>query len=164
MAKAIATCRCEKCGEIFTKTKICKSHREADDWKQWAEWNCTLCPACYAKAKEAEYAATHSIKEMHYGEYKRSYSNCKTVSGSYNSETKTIKVYIEKEEPVDVEEYTRAVNASKSEIFQAAHRMAKILMEDAAGCSYSATFALCLKYVYAEIREAKAYFIAQAAA
>lgn len=161
MAKATAICKCEKCGETFTKVKICNSRREANEWERWAESNCTLCPECYSKAKEAEYAATHSIKEMHYSEYKRNYSNCKTVAGSYNSKTKTIKVYVD---AIDVEEYTRAANASKSEIFKVAHQMAKALMEDAEGYSYSATFSLCLKYVYAEIKEAKAYFAAHKAA
>ena len=164
MAKATATCRCKECGEVFTKTKICYNRQQANEWEQWTESHCTICPACYAKAKEAEYAATHSIKEMRYSEYKVNYPDCRTVPGSYNSETKTIMVYIEKSSPAYTDKYTRAANASKSEILRAAHRLAKKLMKNAAGCSYSATFSLCLKYVYEKVREAKAYISARTAA
>lgn len=34
------------------------------------------------------------IVQMKYSSYKKHYSDCKTVSGSYDSELKTIKVYI----------------------------------------------------------------------
>ena len=40
---------------------------------------------------------------------------------------------------------------TKSELFKAAHKLAKSVMQ--AGDSYSATFALCLKAVYAQSKE-----------
>lgn len=43
-----------------------------------------------AEKEEAEKA--NGIVEMHYAEYKKNYAGCKTVAGSYNKATKTIKV------------------------------------------------------------------------
>lgn len=36
--------------------------------------------------------------EMLYRDYKRDYSDCKTVPGSYNGETKTIKVWCKRKD------------------------------------------------------------------
>ena len=44
-------------------------------------------------AKQAEEEKAAGIVEMHYSEYKREYKGCRTVDGSYNKRTKTIKVY-----------------------------------------------------------------------
>lgn len=46
------------------------------------------------KATKAEAVEKASgIVEMHYSEYKNNYANCKTVYGSYDKYSKTIKVY-----------------------------------------------------------------------
>lgn len=42
--------------------------------------------------KAAEEAAQKGIVRMHYSEYKKNYSECKTVEGSYDKRTKTIEV------------------------------------------------------------------------
>ncbi len=57
-----------------------------------------LCSKCYAEQKAAEMAEGFNAVEMFYGDYKEKFSNCKTKPGSYNRETKTIVVYIPKEE------------------------------------------------------------------
>lgn len=62
---------------------------------------CGCCSACYSEKKRIEMevkAEKEGLEcvEMHYGEYKRNYEDCKTVPGSYNGETKTIKVWIKK--------------------------------------------------------------------
>lgn len=43
-------------------------------------------------AAEAEAAARSGLRRMAYAEYKRFYSDCKTVDGSYDKSTKTIEV------------------------------------------------------------------------
>ena len=164
MAKAQVVCTCKKCGKTFVKVKDCHNRREADNWEAWAATHYDVCPDCYAEAKEAQYASTHTIKEMHYGEYKRNYSNCKTVPGSYNKVTKTIKVYLnnESEDPY-LAAYKKIASVSKSEIFRTAHQMAKETLKGTTGYNYSVTFAACLKVCYASIKEAKAYCAAHAA-
>lgn len=63
-----------------------------------------LCSKCYAEQKSAEMAEGFDAVEMFYGEYKEKYSDCKTKPGSYNRETKTIIVYVPKEEPTEERE------------------------------------------------------------
>ena len=53
-----------------------------------------LCPCCYEAKKESENAQGCEEVEMHYGEYKSNYADCKTKAGSYNPKTKTIIVYV----------------------------------------------------------------------
>jgi hypothetical protein len=58
-----------------------------------------LCSECYKEQKkiDAEIEAEKAglvVKDMSYREYKQNYADCKTVPGSYNGETKSIKVYI----------------------------------------------------------------------
>lgn len=165
MAKATVTCTCKKCGKTFTKTKICYNRREANDWEAWAESHFDTCPDCYAEEKQAKYAATHVYKEMHYGEYKRNYSDCKTVPGSYNSKTKTIKVYLKNEnEDPHLAVCKQVASVSKSEIFKVAHELTRETLKGTTGYSYSATFAACLKWCYEYIKEAKAYCAARSVA
>lgn len=54
MAKAIAYCTCEKCGEEFVKENRLMSRAAADSWTEWAEANVTLCPKCWGKAKHEQ--------------------------------------------------------------------------------------------------------------
>lgn len=49
MARAIANCKCEKCGETFEKIAFKYNRTEADKWQEWAEENCTICPDCWRK-------------------------------------------------------------------------------------------------------------------
>lgn len=76
--------------ELFGKT----SDRERKI--KWLEEN-GICPEC--KAKEAAQGCEEI--EMHYGEYKKNYSECETKPNSYNAETKTIIVYVPIEESVE---------------------------------------------------------------
>lgn len=63
--------------------------------KLWWYSNKCDCPTCYEAQKAAKMAADNYVeREMHYGDYKRNYSDCKTKNGSYNPKTKTIIVYI----------------------------------------------------------------------
>lgn len=67
-----------------------------------------ICPEC----EEAEKAANCEEVEMHYSEYKKNYSDCKTKANSYDKKTKTIIVYV----PKKVEEETAEENTEESEI------------------------------------------------
>lgn len=60
-------------------------------------WNFSSClKKAWADAKEAVKAAAEAAKtglrRMHYSEYKRNYSDCQTVEGSYDKASKTIEV------------------------------------------------------------------------
>lgn len=65
--------------------------------KKIIHWTFSMClKSAWATAKEAVKAATEfaktGLRRMHYAEYKRNYSNCETVEGSYDKKTKTIEV------------------------------------------------------------------------
>lgn len=61
--------------------------------------NYCVCSECYKAQKEQEMQEQgYEEVRMHYGEYKRNYSDCKTKSDSYDKETKTIVVYVQKGE------------------------------------------------------------------
>ena len=57
-----------------------------------------ICSCCYREQKEIEKSIGTKEVEMSYREYKTNYADCKTKSGSYNGETKTIIVYVPEEE------------------------------------------------------------------
>ena len=111
MAKAIAICTCEKCGNTFERTNICYNRRDADSWEAWAKDHFTLCPECYAAEKAAQMAEANDIREMHYGEYKQNFADCKTVPGSYDPKTKMIQVYV----PKDIPEESASAESSPSQ-------------------------------------------------
>lgn len=52
MAKAIAYCKCEKCGEEFVKENRLQNRSDANHWTEWVEANITLCPKCWRKAEQ----------------------------------------------------------------------------------------------------------------
>lgn len=54
MAKAVATCMCEKCGREFEMTAIKFNRREADNWEKWAADYYTVCSDCWNAEKEEE--------------------------------------------------------------------------------------------------------------
>ena len=114
---------------------------------KWLET--TLCPDCY----EAQKHADCDIVEMKYSEYKKSYANNGTVNGSYNAATKTIKVYVKKagQEPAKPDK----ANMTKSEIFKAAHKMAKAAKQKWPGIDYRAQFGAILKAMLEDIKKAK---------
>lgn len=60
---------------------------------EWWERKC-VCSACYQEQKDIENSIDCDEVEMSYRQYKTEYANCKTKSGSYNGETKTIIVYV----------------------------------------------------------------------
>ena len=53
MAKAVAECKCRKCGATFFKEAIRGNRADADNWETWAAQHYDLCPDCY-KAEKAE--------------------------------------------------------------------------------------------------------------
>lgn len=57
-----------------------------------------ICPACYREKKEIEKSIGCDEIEMPYRDYKLLYAACKTKAGSYNGITKTIIVYVPKNE------------------------------------------------------------------
>lgn len=128
-----------------------------------------VCPDCYSAKKAAEYSKSCEIIEMHYGEYCNKYHGCKTVDGSYNKATKTIKVYVPRqaapapkapETPNPADDNKKMLQEiasfSKSQLFKRAHQLARQFTKKYSGTSYSANFSICLKELYAGIQEAKA--------
>ena len=67
MARAIAECTCATCGAKFEKIAFKYNRTEADEWKAWAEENCTTCPDCWTKEKQEKDAmkAAELIAELH---------------------------------------------------------------------------------------------------
>lgn len=57
MARAIAECRCSQCGAKFEKVQFRPNRKMADEWKEWAEENCTTCPDCWQKEQQEKAAA-----------------------------------------------------------------------------------------------------------
>lgn len=164
MAVAMVKCVCKKCGKEFTVRVEKHNRREADSWEAWAQSHYDTCQDCYAAAKSSTCAADEEIVEMHYGEYKRNYADNKTVRGSYNPETKTIKVIVKKQVPQvttddliaqDSNFAKKVADVSKSEIFAEAHRMAKETVRKYTDADYKVTFAACLREVYRVVKLAK---------
>lgn len=56
MAKAIAKCTCERCGNVFEVTATKRNCREADSWVQWASKHYTVCDDCTFKEREEKAA------------------------------------------------------------------------------------------------------------
>lgn len=54
MARAMANCTCEKCGNTFTKIAYRQNRTDARNYEAWAEANCTICPECWKAEKEAK--------------------------------------------------------------------------------------------------------------
>ena len=67
MARAIAECTCAQCGAKFEKVQFRPNRKMADEWKEWAEENCTVCPDCWQKEKQEKDAAKAEalIEELH---------------------------------------------------------------------------------------------------
>lgn len=63
-----------------------------------------ICSCCYKEQKEMEKSIGCEEVEMLYKDYKLKYANCQTKAGSYNGTTKTIIVYVPKEEKLGAKE------------------------------------------------------------
>ncbi len=65
MAKARATCTCERCGAAFYVEATRASRKSADEWEEWAAGNYTVCRECEAKeyAELAEKAAKQAQED-----------------------------------------------------------------------------------------------------
>lgn len=161
MAMGNVTCTCKKCQNTFKKIRKFSSRKEADNWETFAVGYYDLCPACYAK-EQAEKLMQGEVVEMHYSEYKNKYANKRTIYNSYNPATKTILVVVKTAEEVAEEKriMEQRVSASKSEIFRAAHNLAKTMRSENPEKSYRECLSVCLKKVYSMIREAKEYLAA----
>lgn len=65
MAKAVANCKCVKCGKSFDVTAIKRNRREADNFEEWAEANITMCYDCErAEAHEEALKASEGMPEL----------------------------------------------------------------------------------------------------
>lgn len=114
MAKGTHECNCPSCGKAI---KIECTKRNSTEARNWEEYMAKEEHYCYACNVEGEQERKGMVaKEMPYGEYKENFADCKKVPGSYNSETKTIKVYVPAE-PTVTEETIAAIK----EIIKAAH-------------------------------------------
>lgn len=79
---------------------------------------CGVCSKCYQEQKDMENSVGCHEVRMHYKEYKNDYSNCKTKSGSYDGETKTIIVYVPEgyvREPSDEEKLQQMFASMRNE-------------------------------------------------
>lgn len=56
MAKAIAECACERCGQSFTVSAVKRNRAEAESWNGWAVQHYTVCQECLQKEREQEAA------------------------------------------------------------------------------------------------------------
>ena len=88
-----------KCGhteevELFGKFK--DREREIE---RLQECNCS---ACRKLSFQKQMAAEYDEVRMSYSEYKKSYSNCKTLHDSYDNATKTIVVFVKKDSSDDI--------------------------------------------------------------
>ena len=78
-----------------------------------------LCPECYKQKMNEEKAESCEEVEMKYSEYKENYADCKTKSGSYDKEEKTIVVYLPKQDEKEEdsrEVFGKALNAALEEL------------------------------------------------
>lgn len=109
-----------------------------------------ICKDCYKAQKESE--ASHGCDEirMSYRDYKNEHSSCKTKSGSYDSKSKTIVVYVPKSKKTSTK-----ILPSKSEIFKAAHNIARALKDAYPDTDYRTNFSLTLKEIYVNIKTAQ---------
>lgn len=55
------------------------------------------CPACRKLAFQKSMSAEYDEVRMSYADYKKSYSDCKTLRDSYDKKTKTIVVFVKKQ-------------------------------------------------------------------
>lgn len=105
MARGIATCKCQTCGEEFEKIKIDKrwNRKDVQSWEEWASWYYTQCPSCYRKeqiekTKNGALEKGFKLVKMKYGEYMTYYHSCEVVNDSYDASSKNIEVILDNEQ------------------------------------------------------------------
>lgn len=160
MAKYSIKFSCGHTHAVAITGSVAEQERKA----QWYK-DCGICPDCYTAKKAAEREAKYEVIEMHYGEYKRNYSDCKTVAGSYDSANKTIKVYVPRDKKENDEEAAKEhdeevrliANISRSELFKKAHAYTKKFLADTfkytgVKYDYNVTFSALLKDMYVTIK------------
>lgn len=52
MARAIANCTCERCGNGFLKIAYKANRRDAENFREWAKGHCTICPDCWKEEQK----------------------------------------------------------------------------------------------------------------
>lgn len=78
-----------------------------------------ICRKCYEKMMNEKNSENCEEVEMKYSEYKENHADCKTKAGSYDKETKTIVVYVPKQEEMKEdsrEVFGKALNAALEEL------------------------------------------------
>lgn len=96
---------CETCGKTFEHRHNCMKSRDIESYNAWAIKNVTECPECSkqsrCEAKAAKMREEKVIIRISYRDYK---NGCEldTVPNSYDPETKTIEVAIERERAMDI--------------------------------------------------------------
>jgi hypothetical protein len=64
MAKAVAHCKCEKCGAEFIRESYCSNRRNANSWEEWAEEAFTLCTDCWKEQQREERKAKREAQGL----------------------------------------------------------------------------------------------------
>lgn len=98
------------CGHEET-VQLYGTNKERESKIKWME--STVCTACYRSEQDAEAAKKCDEIEMPYREYKQDYADCRTKSGSYNKETKTIIVYVPRKPDPERERQERQAQAAE---------------------------------------------------
>jgi hypothetical protein len=125
-----------KCGHKGT-VDLYGKHKDRERKIEWLESD--MCPNCKAAVEIKEKEAQGWIaKEMPYREYKQNYPDNLTQKGTYNEKTKTIVVYIKKEENEPKKEKTQE-NMSISDFERALAKM-EIKTEEALKSAVQAAF------------------------
>lgn len=93
MGKYKVTFSCGHTEEVELFGKIKERERKIEYWTENG-----LCSACYLEQKNIKASIGCEEVEMSYKKYKEEYPNCKTKKGSWNPTTKSIIVYIPKQE------------------------------------------------------------------
>lgn len=125
-----------------------------------------VCPDCYKSAKTVKASKDCDEVRMSYREYKLNHSDCHTKSGSYDSISKTIIVYVPHKaggvvadllsKGFTMEQIKQQASISKSQIFRQAHQIAKAVTAQYPDTDYRVNFALALREAYCIIKAVKA--------
>lgn len=105
------------CGHTQEVQIYGKAEERARKIKYWGKSG--LCSECYKKKTNEEKSENCEEVRMSYREYKENYADCKTKSGSYDKEEKTIVVYIPKQDEKEEdsrEVFGKALNAALEEL------------------------------------------------
>ena len=84
------------CGHEEVRDLVGPTKERMRKIKYWEERG--VCSSCWREMQDEENAVGCNEVEMLYRDYKQNYSVCKTKSGSYDGEKKTIIVYVPKED------------------------------------------------------------------